>query len=382
MPINLIRLNQWLNNKINMDQNLLNNIALTMVPEVGPVMAKLLISYCGSAELVFKASKKELLKIPGIGPKTVDKVISSDTFERAETQLKFLSNNGGKAVVFHSDEYPQRLKHFESSPLVLYLKGDMNLNHKRTVAIIGTRKPTEQGKINCEKLIEGLQDYDVQIISGLAFGIDTCAHKKSVEINTETIGVMGHGLDILYPAENRKLVSKMVINGGVLTEFPINTRPDRENFPMRNRIIASMSDVVVVVESKRKGGSIITAEFANNYNKDVFAIPGRTTDEVSEGCNKLIKQHKANLLESAADIGYIMRWDETDKSRVVQKALFIDFDNEEQKLIDILKEKESVTVDEFSHLLKLPPSNLASMLLNLEFKGAIRSLPGKKYILS
>lgn len=365
-----------------MNQNILNNIALTMVPEIGPVMAKLLISYCGSAEAVFKASKRELLKIPGVGPKTVDKIVSSDTFERAENQMKYLSNHKGKAVVFHSDEYPQRLKHFDSSPLVLYLKGNMNLNHKRTVAIIGTRKPTEQGKINCEKLIEGLQDYGVQIISGLAFGIDTCAHKKSVETNTETIGVMGHGLDILYPAENRKLVSKMFHNGGVLTEFPINTRPDRENFPMRNRIIASMSDVVIVVESKRKGGSIITAEFANTYSKDVFAIPGRTTDEASEGCNKLIKQHKANLLESAADIGYIMRWDETDKSRIVQKSLFIDFTEEEQKLIDILNAKDSVTVDELSHLLKLPHSNLANMLLNLEFKGAIRSLPGKKYILS
>jgi DNA processing protein len=365
-----------------MDQNLLNNIALTMVPDVGPVIAKVLISYCGSAEAVFKASKKELLKIPQVGLKTAEKIISSDSFDRAEDQMKYLSNNDGKAVVFHSDEYPQRLKHFESSPLVLYLKGDMNLNHKRTVAIIGTRKPTEQGKINCEKLIEGLQDYDVQIISGLAFGIDTCAHKKSVETNTETIGVMGHGLDILYPAENRKLVNKMVEIGGVLTEFPINTRPDRENFPMRNRIIASMSDVVVVVESKRKGGSIITAEFANSYNKDVFAIPGRTTDDASEGCNKLIKQHKASLLESAADIGYIMRWDETDKTRVVQKALFIDFNDEEQKLIDILKSSDSVTVDELSHKLKLAPSKLASMLLSLEFKGAIRSLPGKKYILS
>jgi len=365
-----------------MDENLLNNIALTMVQDVGPVMAKVLISYCGSAEAVFKASKKELLKIPQVGPKTVERITASKTFDRAEDQMKYLSNNDGKAVVFHSDEYPQRLKHFESSPLVLYLKGEMNLNHKRTVAIIGTRKPTEQGKINCEKLIDGLQDYGVQIISGLAFGIDTCAHKKSVEVDTETIGVMGHGLDILYPAENRKLVSKMMHNGGVLTEFPINTRPDRENFPMRNRIIASMSDVVVVVESKRKGGSIITAEFANSYNKDVFAIPGRTTDDASEGCNKLIKQHKANLLESAADIGYIMRWDETDKTRVVQKALFIDFNPEEQKLVDILKEKDSLTVDELSHMLNLPPSKLASMLLNLEFKGAIRSLPGKKYILS
>ena len=365
-----------------MDQNLLNNIALTMVPEIGPVLAKVLISYCGSAEAVFKASKKQLIKIPQVGPKKVEAIISSNTFEQAAKQIEFLQNNDGKAVIFHSDEYPQRLKHFESSPLVLYYKGEMNLNHPRTVAIIGTRQPTELGKINCEKLIEGLQDYDVQIISGLAFGIDTCGHKKSVEIGTETIGVMAHGLDVLYPAQNRKLVSQMIENGGILTEYPINTRPDRENFPMRNRIIASMSDVVVVIESKKKGGSIITAEFANSYNKDVFAIPGRTTDEVSEGCNRLIKQHKANLLESAADIGYIMRWDETDKKKVIQKELFIDFSPEEQKIVDIIKAKESVTIDDLNYQLKMPPSELASMLLNLEFKGAIRSLPGKKYILS
>lgn len=353
-----------------------------MVPEIGPVLAKVLISYCGSAEAVFKANKKQLLKIPQVGPKKVESIINTNTFDEAEKQMKFLQNNDGKAVIFHSEEYPQRLKHFESSPLVLYYKGNMNLNHPRTVAIIGTRQPTELGKINCEKLIEGLQDYDVQIISGLAFGIDTCGHKKAVDSKVETIGVMAHGLDILYPAQNRKLVSQMIEKGGILTEYPINTRPDRENFPMRNRIIASMSDVVVVIESKRKGGSIITAEFANNYNKDVFAIPGRTTDEISEGCNKLIKQHKANLLESAADIGYIMRWDETDKKKVVQKALFIDYTPEEQRLVDILKTKDSVTVDDLNYQLKMPPSELASMLLNLEFKGAIRSLPGKKYILS
>lgn len=365
-----------------MDNALLHNIALTLVPEVGPVLSKVLISYCGSAEAVLKSSRKALEKIPQIGPSTASKILSSDTYGAAEEQLRYLENNNSHAVTFHSPDYPQRLKHFENSPLVLYYRGDMNLNHPRTVAIIGTRKPTEQGKINCEKLIEGLLDYDVQIISGLAFGIDTCGHKKSVDVGIETIGVMGHGLDILYPAQNRKLVSQMEQKGGVITEFPTKTRPDRENFPMRNRIIASMSDVVVVVESKRKGGSIITAEFANSFNKDVFAIPGRVTDEVSEGCNKLIKEHKAYLLESAKDIGYIMRWDETDKQRVVQKSLFIDFNPEEQKLVDLLKEKDSATIDEMSQLLQLSPSLLASMLLTLEFKGAIRALPGKKYILS
>lgn len=364
-----------------MDQNILNNIALTMVPDVGPVNSKLLISYCGSAEAVFKSSKAALLKIPGIGPRTVERVKKSDTLGPATEQMEFLEKSNSKAFVFHSDEYPKRLKHFDTSPLVLYGKGNMNLNHPRTVAIIGTRKPTELGKINCEKLIEGLQDYGVQIISGLAFGIDTCGHKKSVDLGTETIGVMAHGLDMLYPAQNRKLVSQMIEKGGILTEYPIGTNPDRENFPMRNRIIASMSDVVVVIESKRRGGSIITAEFANTYNKDVFAIPGRITDEVSEGCNKLIKQHKAHLLESAKDISYIMRWDELDQQRTVQKSLFIDYTAEEQKIVDILKEQESATIDEMTYKLGLASSELSSMLLVLEFKGAVRPLPGKKYIL-
>lgn len=366
-----------------MDKNLLHNIALTLTSDIGPVMAKLLISYCGSAESVFTASKKELSKIPQVGLKTIEKLKNNaDAFSRAEQQINYLDKIGARAVVFHSDEYPHRLKHFDSSPLVLYSRGQMNLNHPRTVAIIGTRKPTEQGKINCEKLIAGLQAYNVQIVSGLAFGIDTCAHTQSVKLGIETIGVMGHGLDRMYPTANKNLAAQMIEHGGVLTEFPTETNPDRENFPMRNRIIASMSDVIVVVESKKRGGSIITAEFANSYNKDVFAIPGRINDEVSEGCNRLIKQHKAYLLESADDIGYIMRWDEMDKEKVVQKSMFIDFTPEEQKVIDALKKSSQITVDELNYQLKMTPSGLASLLLNLEFKGAIRSLPGKKYILS
>ena len=366
-----------------MDTNLLHNIALTLIPDVGPVISKLLISYCGSAEAVFAASKKELSKIPQVGLKTIEKIRNhGDIFTEAEAQIKYLEKIGGKAITFHSREYPRRMKHFDSSPLVLYCRGTMNLNHPRTVAIIGTRKPTQQGKINCEKLLQGLQAYGVQIISGLAFGIDTCAHAESVNLGIETIGVMGHGMDRIYPSSNKKLTSRMVENGGLLTEFPIETNPDRENFPMRNRIIASMSDVVVVIESKKRGGSIITAEFANSYNKDVFAIPGRINDPVSEGCNRLIKQHKAHLLESAEDIGYIMRWDEIDKEKVVQKSLFVDFDPNEQNVIDVLKESTEITIDDLNYQLKMTPSKLASMLLNLEFKGAIRSLPGKKYILA
>lgn len=366
-----------------MEKNLLQNIALTLIPDVGPKLAKVLISYCGSAEAIFSASKRELSKIPQVGLKTIEKIKNhKEAFNKAESEITFLEKIGGKATTFHSEKYPRRLKHFESSPLVLYSRGELDLNHPRTVAIIGTRNPTELGKINCEKLISGLQKYDVQIISGLAFGIDTCAHSESVKLGMETVGVMGHGLDRMYPSANKKLASKMIEKGGVLTEFTTGTNPDRENFPMRNRIIASMSDVIIVVESKQRGGSIITAEFANAYNKDVFAIPGRVSDEISKGCNRLIKQHKAHLLESAEDVGYIMRWDEMDNEKVIQKSLFIDLTPVEQNVIDLLKKSQQITVDDLNFQLKLPPSELASMLLNLEFKGAIRSLPGKKYILS
>lgn len=366
-----------------MEIDILQNIALTLIPDVGPVTSKLLISYCGSAEAVFKASKKELSKIPQIGLKTAERVVNcGDVFAAAEAQMRFISDNGGRVVTFHSKDYPKRLKHFENSPLVLYARGEMDLNHSRTVAIIGTRTPTELGKIQCEKLVQELKSYNVQIISGLALGIDTCAHSWAVKSEIETIGVLGHGLDRLYPSANKKLAGDMVKNGGILTEFPTETNPDRENFPMRNRIIAGMSDVVVVIESKKRGGSIITAEFANSYNKDVFALPGRVSDTKSEGCNRLIKQHKANLLESAKDIAYIMRWEEEDKHISVQKSLFVELSESEKAVVDIIQSEGEITIDDLNFSLKLSPSQLASMLLNLEFKGVIRSLPGKKYILA
>jgi len=362
-------------------ENLLHNIALTMVPEVGPILSKYLISYCGNAENVFKSSSKKLAKIPGIGPKVIESLKNATPFEKAEKQIEFIDRNECKIYLFHDDDYPKRLKHFEASPLVLYGKGAINTNHRRTVAIIGTRSPTELGKINCEKIVQGLKKYNVQIISGLAYGIDTCAHKSSVEKDIETVGILGHGLDKIYPASNKPLVKKMIQNGGILTEFPIKTRPDRENFPMRNRIIAAMSDAVIVVESKRSGGSIITTEFANSYNKDVFAVPGRVNDEVSEGCNKLIKQTKAHLLESAEDIGYIMRWEEMDSNKTIQPKLFVDLNDEEQRVVDLLKTEEEYEIDKIAFSLALSTSQLASILLNLEFKGVIKSLPGNSYML-
>jgi len=362
-----------------MDNIIYHSIALSKINLVGPKTAKLLISYAGGVEEVFKLNKKELLKIPGIGKKIVANILSEDHFAAADKELKFLEKNDIKALSYLDPEYPQRCLHFEDAPLLLFYKGNVDLNYGRTVSIVGTRKPTQYGKSSCEKIIDGLKAYSPLIISGLAYGIDATAHRKSVESNIPNIGVLGHGLDSIYPAANRKLSNKMLENGGLLTEFTSGVGPDREHFPMRNRIIAAMSDVVIVIESAWKGGSIITALFANSYSKDVFAIPGRTDDEYSEGCNNLIKQNKAHLLQSAADIAYIMRWEEAVDQAPVQATLLLDLDPEEQMIYDLLKEEKTIHIDAISQKLKLPLSKLSSHLLTMEFKGIIKSLPGKQY---
>lgn len=349
--------------------------------KIGPVLAKNLIAYCGGAEEVFKTSKKDLLKIPGISQGIIANWATEEVFKTVEKEVRFIEKNSIKVLSYKNQAFPQRLLNYDSSPILLYSRGNADLNHYRTVAIVGTRSPTTYGNLMCERIVDGLAKYNVLIISGLAYGIDALAHRKSVELNIPNVGVLGHGLDRYYPAANTALAKKMIENGGVLTEFMTETRPDRENFPMRNRIIAGLSDAVIVVESKRKGGSIITAEFANEYNKDVFAVPGFVNEEFSEGCNKLIKQNKANLLESAEDIAYIMRWDEIDAGKVIQKQLFVELDETESILIDIIRENKQISIDAITSKIGLMPSATSAILLTLEFKGVIRALPGKKYII-
>lgn len=365
-----------------MSQDLLYKIALTFVPNIGPVLSKNLIAYTGSAEAVFKENKKSLAKIPGIGDSKAKDIINADVFKRAEQEISFIDKNEIKCLFYLDDEYPKRMKNFDYCPIVLYYKGNQDLNHFRTVAIVGTRKPTECGKRITEILVENLKQHNVQIISGLAYGVDGIAHKKAVSFHLPNIAVLGNGLDTIYPAEHKELSKKIIKNGGLLTEFASGTIPDRNNFPMRNRIIAAMSDAVIVIESKISGGSIITAEYANEYNKDVFAVPGRYNDETSAGCNALIKRNKAHLIENIDDLLYIMRWEDIDKKRTVQTSLFIDLDPEEQRIVDILREKKEMSIDEMTYTLNIPTSVLAAQLLTLEFKGALRSLPGKMYILN
>lgn len=357
-------------------------IALTKIPKVGPVVARNLISYCGSIEAVFEESRRNLMKIPGIGQGFIELFDPKVALIEAEKEIRFIEKNEIKLISYLDKDYPKRLSNFDNTPIVLYYKGNADLNHFRTVAIVGTRQPSAYGLGMCERIIDGLSHYNVLVVSGLAFGIDAAAHRKCVEMNITTIGILGHGLDRIYPSEHKTLSSKMITNGGILTEFMSGTLPDRENFPMRNKIIAALSDVIVVVESKRKGGSIITAEFGNEYNKDVFAVPGMVTDDISEGCNKLIKQNKAHLIESAEDIAYIMRWEEIDAGRAIQKQLFVDLDENEALMLNVIRDNKEIAIDSLTYKMQMTPSQTASVLLGLEFKGMIRSLPGKKYTLS
>ncbi|MEM1318657.1 MAG: DNA-processing protein DprA [Bacteroidota bacterium] len=364
-----------------MNQQLLYQIAITKIPLVGAVTAKQLISYCGSAEAVFSASKRSLLRIPGVGPQIAGSILRHSTLKEAEQELRFLETHSIQAFSYLDRQYPQRLRQYNDCPLVLYYKGQASLNPQRAVAIVGTRKPSPYGRRICAQLVEELHAFDVLLISGLAYGIDVTAHKKCLELGVNTVGVLGHGLHKIYPAAHRAVARQMIDQGGLLTEYASYVEPDREHFPMRNRIIAGMCDALIVVETGPRGGSMISAEIANGYHKDVFAIPGRPKDQQSMGCNQLIKAHKAALIESATDLAALMRWDSPPQTGI-QKELFVNLDTEEQQIVDLLRQHEEIGIDRLTALTTKSTSQMASLLLQLEFKGLLRVLPGKRYMLS
>ncbi len=361
---------------------LLYRIAITLLPQIGPITGKKLISYCGGVKEVFETSQKDLNKIPGIGSLLIKTLKEKRVFERAEKELMFIQENQIVPLFFLDADYPKSLLPLPDSPIMLYLKGNTKLNGNRTVGIVGTRRPTPEGIANCEAIVEYLKPYGIQIISGLAYGIDATAHRKAVENNISNIGVLGHGLDMIYPSNHRALAKSMLNKGGLLSEFPSKTEPDKERFPMRNRIIAGLSNALIVIETAYSGGSMITADMAFNYNKDVFAIPGRPKDKYSQGCNLLIKQNKAGLIENAKDFVDQMMWDQLDGSKEIQTQLFIELDSKETVIVDNIRKKHKITIDELAFELKTTQSELATLLLNLEFKGIIKSLPGKRFILS
>lgn len=364
-----------------MDHERISMLALHFVPGVGDFLLKQLISYCGSAEQVFKQSKGKLIKIPGIGDVTAEAIHTGKTFEKAEKELRKAEREEVTILFFIDKAYPARLKSIDDAPAVLYTKGNVNLNHAKTIAIVGTRQATDYGKDQVEKIIADLQLHEVLVISGLAYGIDIHVHKQALKHGLQTVGVLGSGLDVIYPAAHKETAKKMINQGGLMTENSFGTQPDAHNFPARNRIIAGLCDGLIVVEAAEKGGALITAEIANSYNKDVFAVPGNIGQTYSEGCNKLIKTNKANLFMSVKDLEYIMGW--TSEATTDEKQLTLDlpqFGPEEQKVIKVLQEKKSaMMIDDLSHILAMPQGTLASILLSLEFSNAVVSLPGKMY---
>ncbi len=359
--------------------DLLYQIALTLIPKIGDVRAKALLEHFENAETIFKAKINQLENIEGIGTIAANAIKHFADFKICEDEIKFIEKSKVTPLFITAKNYPQRLLNCYDSPTMLYYKGNADLNVAKIVSIVGTRSNSDYGKNICEKMLEDLAEQNVLVMSGLAFGIDTIAHKASLKNNLKTVGVLAHGLDKVYPAQNKLLAVEMLSQGGLLTDFKSGTNPDRQNFPRRNRIVAGICDALIVIESSVKGGSLITAELANNYNKDVFAIPGRVTDSRSEGCNHLIKNNKALLITSADDLLHIMNWKDVPKKIKQQRELFIELTPHEKLITDILKEKESIQIDELNFKSGLSSSAVANALLMLEMQGVIASLPGKLY---
>lgn len=361
--------------------SLLHNVALSFVKNLGPVAAKSLMAYLGGSEEVFKTSPAKMATIPGIGEKRATQWNFEEALRLAEKEILFTEKQDIDIIYYTDARYPKRLKNCGDSPILLYAKGKMELNLPKVISIVGTRNATDYGKQLCHHLIEELQQYNVLIVSGLALGIDVAAHKECLKLNVPTVGVLGHGLDRMYPSQNRVTAEKMLENGGLLTEYPSGTVPDRENFPQRNRIVAGMTDATVVIEAGIKGGALITAEIANSYNRDVFAFPGRLDDVYSEGCNFLIRNNKASLLTCVADLAFSMGWDKPDSTRPVEQfSLPLDLTNDERLIFDILQQhKAPLAIDDLTIKANMPMSILAMNLLNMEMQGYIRSLPGKTY---
>jgi DNA processing protein len=365
-----------------MQDELYYQLALTMIPDLGPVRCRLLIEHFGSASAVFTAKKKELSRIEGIGDFSAAAIKKWNAFDDAEKELVFIQQQQIRAFFITDTGYPKRLLHCYDPPTMIIYKGNADLNSSRILSIIGTRNHTAYGKEITEQVIRELSKEEIIIVSGLAFGIDSLAHKAALQNGMCTIGVLAHGLDTLYPPQNKTLAKEMLLQGGLLTEFRKNTKPDKHHFPKRNRIVAGMSDATIVIETASKGGSMITAELAYNYNRDLFAVPGKITDQKSSGCLQLIKQNKAVLLSDTVQLLETLGWVEKKKNIRKQKELFIELTAEEQTIVSLLTGKDAVPVDTIFLETGLSSSTIAAAILNLEIQNMITALPGKMYKLA
>ncbi len=361
---------------------LLYKVALSMVPGIGGVLARNLVTYVGSVDAIFREPLHHLMKIPGIGEVNARRIRESDVLSQAEEELQYAGKNGIRIFFYLDDDYPRRFRECADAPVLFYFKGGANLDAAKAISIVGTRSATPYGREMCDDLLRVLasRGYELVVVSGLAFGIDIQAHKSSLKYDLPTIGVLGHGLDKLYPAEHARTARAMLEKGGLLTDFPSKTKIDPPNFIRRNRLIAGLSDVTIVIESGEKGGALITTDIAASYDRDVCAFPGRAGDVYSKGCNSLIKKNIAALIENAEDLEYVLGWEAPAKNmQPVQKQLFIELTGEEQSVVDLLKPGDKVDLDALALTLGLPVRKVSALLLELEFKGVVVALPGNQY---
>lgn len=373
------------NTSTTLNEHVLHLYALTQITGIGGFLARQLISYCGSPEGVFKANKASLSRIPGIGAHTLAYLLNqrSKELEEAHKTVPAILEKGYQIIDIYSPLYPQRLKAMDDTPPLLYYKGNLPLNFQRSVAVVGTRKATDYGKNITEQIVKNLQPYNVVIVSGLAYGIDIAAHRAALHNGIPTVGVMANGLDIIYPSVHKATAQQMLQNGGLLTEYPPGTKPDAPKFPARNRIVAALADVVIIVESAARGGGLVTAKMALDYGKEVFAVPGRLSDKYSEGCNLLIDKGEAGMLLSVEQLAEKMNWTVNsaveDKKPVLPEINFGAFEDDEAAILKILQNGEPVQIDELARKSGTSINKIAGIMLNLEFKGMIKAMPGSKY---
>ncbi|WP_378180366.1 DNA-processing protein DprA [Aquimarina sp. SS2-1] len=361
-------------------EKLIALLTLKKAPNLGDSSIKKLIREVGSAEAVLKEKPANLLKIDGIGTVKVKEIHQSKHQKAAESELNFILDNDIQYMAYDESEYPEKLRHCIDGPVVLFSKGNIDLKNRKLVSIVGTRKVTSYGIRFCEELIETIVPLNPVIVSGFAYGVDITAQRAAVKHNLQTVGCLAHGLNQIYPKAHKKYMSEIEENGGFFTDFWSTDTFDRKNFLGRNRIIAGLSEATIVIESADKGGSLVTAEIANSYNREVFAVPGRAGDPWSAGCNMLIKTQRAHMLTNAADLIYMLNWElEESSTPAVQKQLFVELEGDEKKIYSFLNKNGKELLDVIALQCEIPTFKTASMLLNLELKGVVRPLPGKLF---
>ena len=361
------------------EEKLLAILRLQKCKAVGDILSKKLIVNVGDVTQIFKEKAAHLAKINGIGKHVLKHLFDKENVKLATQELKYIKENKIAYSYFLAADYPTHLQHCIDSPILLFKDGNIDLSNNKIISIVGTRNMSSYGRDFCNKLIEDLAQYNPIIVSGFAYGVDICAHKAAIKNKLQTIAVLAHGLEEIYPKVHKKYIHQVNENGGFLTEFWHKEAPLRENFLKRNRIVAGISKATIIIESATKGGSLVTADIANSYDKDVFAVPGRTTDIFSKGCNNLIKNNQAFLLNSAEEIVKILNWDLNEKPKVIQQQLFLELNKNEQKIYELLHDKGAQLLDIISLECNIPMYQLAPILLQMELKGISKPLPGKMF---